>query len=248
MVEDGRADRLTDLIYTQTPQERRLLDKVGYLFASLQDLSETLAEKYPSELARFRSQAADAAARGEADDALSRMFTGRSPTRRGQEMGDVLNDALLRVLTDPYAFLSNESGRLTSVPITDDTAALLWDAKPIFGPLVGMSLKQSGSKWQIVLPTHLAPVQRVFEDEDMCAMLEDIVVSLANAIRDVEDDVKSGESRTLEEAAHRAGEYAALPIMIVGVAFAKYNDELREASAPEPQPPAPSDGESTGPG
>jgi hypothetical protein len=97
-----------------------------------------------------------------------------------------------------------------------------------------------------VLPTHLGPVQRVLADEDMCAMLEDIVVSLANAMRDVEDDVKSGESRTLEEAASRAGEYAALPIMIVGVAFAKYNDELREASTPEPQQPEVA--ESTGPG
>jgi hypothetical protein len=167
------------------------------------------------------------------------MFTGRPPTRRGEDMGDALNEALLHVLTDPYAFLSNESGRLTSVPVTDDMAALLWDGKPIFGPLVGLSLKETDLKWQIVLPTHLGPVQRVLADEDMCAMLEDIVVSLANAMRDVEDDVKSGESRTLEEAASRAGEYAALPIMIVGVAIARYSEESREAAQPAQPETAP---------
>jgi hypothetical protein len=234
MVESGHAERLTDLIYAATPQERRLLDRFGLLLGALQDLATEVQRTYPGEIRQLRERAREAAARGEADDALSRAFTGRSPIERGEgDPGRVLNEMLLSVLSDPYAFLDEQSGRLTAVPIADDMAALQWDGRPIFGPLVGLTLKESDGRWQLVLPTHLGPVQEILADDEMVGMLEELIAVFTNTVRDVREDVRSGQARTLEEVASRAGEDAVLPLGLVMIAIGKYQENVREEAGSE---------------
>jgi len=231
MVAEGRADRLTDLIYAETPEERRLLDRVGDLLGSMQDLAVEVQKAYPDEVDKLRRDAIRAAEQGEADDVLSRVLTGSramSPRDERADPGEMLNTVMLTILVDPYAFLEENEDRLTAVPIADDMAAVQWDGKPVFGPLVGLTMRETEGRWQIVLPTHLPPVKRVLDDPDMRQMLGDFVVTVDNAVIDLREDVRTGEARTLEEAASRAGENALPPLMMVMFAMGKYQDAARE--------------------
>ena len=229
MVADHNAERLTDLIYADNADMRRLLNQVGGLLGSLQDLALAVQEAYPDEIAEIRREAREAAERGEADDVLSRMFTGGGARRnRGSDPGDVINTIVLTFMVDPYAFLDEQEDRLTAVPIADDVAALQWDGKPIFGPMVGLSLRKTDGKWQVALPTHLPPVKEVLDDPDMRQMIGDLMATLENAVDDVRKDVESGKARTLEQAASHAGEHAALPAMMVFFAMGKYQEAVEE--------------------
>lgn len=245
MVADHKAERLTDLIYADGPEMRRLLNQVGGLLGSLQDLALAVQEAYPDEVAEIRREALEAAERGEADDILSRVFTGsRGGPNRGQDPGDIINTIVLTFMIDPYAFLDEQEDRLTSVPIADDMAALQWDGKPIFGPMIGLSLRETDGKWQVVLPTHLPPVAEVLDDPDMRQLLGDLMATLENAVDDVRKDVESGEARTLEQAASHAGEHAALPAMMVFFAMGKYQEAVEDEkrAAREAESEAPEDG------
>lgn len=233
MVADGRADRLTELIYADNADMRRLLDNVGGLLGSLQDLALAVQEAYPDEVADLRRDALEAAERGEADDVLTRVFTGARSRQRTGDPGDIINTVMLSIMVDPYAFLAENESRLTSVSIADDMAALQWDGKPIFGPMVGLTMRETDGKWQVVLPTHLPFVSEVLKDSDMQQMIGDFIVTLENAIDDVRADVESGEARTLEQAASHAGEHAALPAMMVFFAMGKYQEAVRDEQRAE---------------
>lgn len=237
MVERDHAERLTDLIYADSKDMRELLDHVGALLGSLQDLGTELERTFPDEIARLRAATRRAAERGEADEALSRVFTGRPPiSDRDADPGKVFNDMLVQVLADPYAFLDEQTTRLTSVPVADDMAVLQWDGQPLFGPLVGLTLKEEDGRWQLMLPTHLPMVAKWVQDEERRQLIEELIGVLDNAVRDLRADVRSGKIESLDQAAEVAGEYAFLPMGLVMIAISKYADEDRKVDAPAAEP------------
>src|SRR5438876_8247246 len=87
MVKEGHAERLTDLIYAETPEMRKLLGKVGQTLGTLQDLGLEVQKRFPDEVAAMRQQAEEAAKKGEASSFLQKMsgqaLAGGRRQRRG---------------------------------------------------------------------------------------------------------------------------------------------------------------------
>lgn len=73
MVEKGDARRLSDLIYADTPEMRAILDQLGGLLASVQDLAVTIEKQFPAEVAKVKAEAEEAAKKGQATSFISRL-------------------------------------------------------------------------------------------------------------------------------------------------------------------------------
>jgi len=239
MVESGKADRLSDLIWADSPEMRRVLDELGVAFGSLQELGEELERQFPDEVQEIKDEAREGVESGKASGVLGSVFRGVAPVVRDDDRnnpGAIATRALRELFANPYGFLEEQSDRLTVVPMTDDMAALQWDGKPVFGPLVGMTMRKKDGKWYVALPTHIPQVQRVMpKTKDGWEILESLVMALDNTIVDTTEAVRSGEARTLNEAATIAGENTLIPIMLIMVSYGTYMEELEESEESAPQ-------------
>lgn len=237
MALDGHADRLPELVWTGDPAMRPVLKRLGRLLGNLQGLGRSVGAAFPDEIAEVRKAAEDAAARGEGASVVAQMLTGQRRSQRrgsvevgvGGGMEDRLNSALRELLADPYGWLARSEGRLTTEYVTDDIVGLAWDGNGI----VGLQLVEREGKWYLDSPTNLPMVKRAFPaDENAYRILESLVATLDNAVRDLDREVKSGEIRNLASLASEAGEKAA-PMFIFGViAYGKFLEEReKEAKA-----------------
>lgn len=236
MLDDGRADRLHELIYADTPDMRKTLGRVGRLLRDIQSLAETIQKKFPEDVARLREEAKTEGVTGLLAQIGGNQGRGR---RRGlnmdqREAQSAQFDGLIRqVLVDPYAWLQDNQGRLTTVPVNDNLVALQWDSKPILPPL-GIGMRREEDKWFLVLPTN-APIlsrfmPRTADEHKIFAML---FQSLGNAFRDVEKDINEGKLKTIDEVSRQVGENAFVPMAMVFIAYGKMI-ENRPKAAPEP--------------
>jgi hypothetical protein len=258
MVLDGRADRLPDLVWTSDPGMRPVFKRLGRLLGNLQTLGRTVGEAFPDEIAEVRRAAEETAARGEGASVIAQMLTGQGGLggqggQRGQRgrrssdasfgggMEDRLNTALRELFADPYGWLARSEGRLTTEYVTDDIVGLAWDGQGV----VGLQIVERDGKWYLDSPTNLPVVKRLIPaDADTYRILESLVATLDNAVRDLDREVKAGEIRNLASLASEAGEKAA-PMFLFGViAYGKFLEERqrleREARAQAQQqtPPA----------
>ncbi|MBZ0173539.1 MAG: hypothetical protein K8E66_14240, partial [Phycisphaerales bacterium] len=85
MIVNGEADRLVELVYAEDDQTRAFLDQVGRLLGSVQELARAVEQRFPDELARFRAEAAQAAAGGNASPLLTRLVS--AGRQRNREFG-----------------------------------------------------------------------------------------------------------------------------------------------------------------
>jgi hypothetical protein len=227
MVADGRADRLPELVWTGEPEMRRVLKRLGRLLGNLQTLGETIHEAFPEEIADVQRRAADAAARGEGASVVAQLLTGQARRREaGSGMEERLNAALRELFADPYGWLARSEGRLTHEYVTDDIVGLTWDGRGV----IGLQLVERDGKWYLDSPTNLPMARQFFPaDVDAYRIMESLVATLDNAVRDLDREVKSGEIRSLAALASEAGEKAA-PMFIFGViAYGKFLEEREKA-------------------
>lgn len=224
MVVDGNARRLPELVWTDEPGMRRVLLRIGGLMGRLEQLGETIAESFPEEVADMRRQAEAAAASGEGGSIVAQVLTGQRRSGRADPGGmeQRLNLLLREIFVDPYGWLQRSEGRLTHEYITDDVVGLAWDGRGI----LGLRLVEHGGKWYIDSPTNLAAVRPFFpSDDDAYRIMESLVATLDNAVRDLEMEVRTGQIRSLAGVSAEAGEKAA-PMFVFGViAYGKYLEE-----------------------
>ena len=233
MLEDGKAEKLADLIYAENPDMRQTLVRVGRLLRDVQNLAASIQTKFPNDVAKIKEQAKSEGVTG----LLSQI--GGNQRRRGRAAADRDRDGaqfdglIKQVMTDPYAWLQDNSGRLTTAPVNDNLVALLWDQKPILPPL-GLGMRKDGDKWFLVLPTNLPGVStfmpRSADEYKTFSMLFGI---LGNAIRDVDKDVKSGKLKTLDEVSRKVGENAFMPVAMFFIAYGKMIESRPKAPAAE---------------
>lgn len=224
MVVEDRADLLPSLIWDRgDPNTRLLLDGVGQLFGTLQSLTRTLAETFPSDIARVQNDAVEAAKEGRSSSRLAAFLTGRQRARSQlQNSDDPLNDFAQQLMGDPYGWLERNADRLGTVPISGRLVALTWDSRPV-APPVGVVLElQEDGNWYITPPFHLPPLNRFMPrtDEETQIWLSLLAV-INNALADVERDVKNGKLRSLERAAEEFGKKVIMPVALVGFAMGK---------------------------
>jgi hypothetical protein len=263
MVQKGDADRLPDLIYAATPQMRDLLNEVGTVLGSLQELAREVQRRYPEEIAALKAEAEASAKNGQASSFVQKMIGqagamgGNRRGRRGQppaagaEMDDprkLFDNAMKEVFADPYGWLAQSEGRLTVQTMTDDDAALMWDGKPVFG--IGLLLHREGSKWYLMLPTNAPGLSKVLpKSKETWAIMGNLMAVFDNMIRDLTRDVRAGKAARLEDLGHLAGEKAFVPAVIVFFSYGRALEaEKKEAKAaaqkqaaptPAPQPAKP---------
>lgn len=251
MLEDGKAEKLRRLLYSENPKLNGVLDRVGAMLGHVQDLSTAVNGAFPEEVAKLRAQAEEAAREGKASSLIGSAImrgTGgggaarrRQPQRSEQDMRDLFDRTVKEVFADPYGWLARSEGRLSTTILADDMAAVLWDGKPILPPL-GIVMKQVGSKWYVLLPTNIPGISSVVpSSEEGWTILEKLIVALDRAMIDLSKDVRSGKVRSLREVSEKAGEKAFIPAVIVMIAYGRLmeirEDERRANAAPERQRP-----------
>lgn len=232
MVSAGHADRLPDLIYADSKDMRQLLDKLGEVLGTLQSLAKEVQKAFPEEIEAYRQQAVEAAKKGEATNFLQQIsgqaLGGRRMKRpKGGDEADSMRssfDMLMKeVFADPYGWLERSEGRLSVKQVTDDTATVLWDQKPMLG--VGLSLKLEDGKWfvQLPLPPNVMP-----KSADSWEVVGEGLDVLDNMLKDLKADVQARRVEHLEDLAHSAGEKAFVPAALIILAYEKVKESEKK--------------------
>ena len=224
MVHDGRAARLTDLIYAEDERSRAIYHRIGIMLDHLQGLASQIQTAFPDEIEQLRQDAQAAAEAGESSNLLGRLTQARTAARRGRsrdQQSEVLDRTIRQLLADPYAFLRSGEDFLGVNTIADDMAVLTWDGQMVLPPL-GVLLREVDGKWFLVLPTNLPLVSRLMpQNDDEFKILASLIKIFDNAIVDVTEDVKTGDAGSLEDAARLTGEKLVAPALFAFFAFGK---------------------------
>jgi hypothetical protein len=280
MVETGEAQRLVELIYAETPEQRSLLGQAGRLLGALQDLGEDVQAEFPEELAAFKAEAEEAAAENRAtswvrhltgttrmsgpsnfgasqirDESL-RLETGSSATAAGtsgiampavdESTRQIFNALAKQLLADPYAFLSEGRDKLSTVYVSDDSVAILWDERPI-APPIGLGMRETERGWQVVIPWHLPGLRRFKpRNENEFKVFGSMMRTFENVARDLENDLEAGEINDMTDLADTAVEKAAIPAVMVFYAYTELIEQRGKSQetaaaddAPSAEPDAP---------
>jgi len=252
MVQEKRADLLPDLIYADSKDMRKLLNQLGQTMGALQDLAEAVNKAYPEEIQKLKEDAEAAAKNGEATSFVQRMagqMSAGQGNRRGRRGGGqpgvtvsvgaegdqsddprkMFDNAMKEIFADPYGWLTKNEQRLTVVKVADDTAAMMWDNKPVFG--VGLMMKEEKGKWYIVLPTNAPGLGQVMpKSPETWEIMGGLLQVFDNMLTDLTNDVRKGKCARLEDLASKAGEKAFLPAVLVFFAYSQALDaEKKEA-------------------
>ena len=245
MIAERQAQRLPDLIYADSADMRKLLNQMGQTLGALQDLALAVQQAYPKEIAKLTAEAQEAAKNGEASSYLQKMMSqagsnlqggrrrrgGNTPQIPGgdpDEMRKTFDNALKELFADPYGWLAQSEGRISTVSMGDDGAAIMWDGKPVFG--VGLTMRRDKGKWYIVLPTSFPGVSSVMpKSPEGWEILGGLFEVFDNAFTDLATDVKKGKCKRLDDLASRAGEKMFLPAAMVVFAYSQLMNADRKA-------------------
>lgn len=257
MVENGDAPRLSELIYAESPQMRRLLRDAGRTLGLLDELGRAVQQRFPKEVESLRAEAAEAARTGQASSFVGRLVGAAGPGRRGrpdpaaaQEARAAFDRTIKELFADPYAWLTRNADRLraTTEGMPDGMAAIQWDSnpdadderdwKPILPPL-GMAMKQDRGRWYVMLPTGVPGASAVVpKSPEEWEIASSLLEAVDNMLMDLRKDVVSGRVATLDDVARSAGEKAFIPVALGMMAYGKAMDERRKgerAASPSQQ-------------
>lgn len=262
MIENGDARKLPNLVYAANPDERRLLNTVGRLTGNLETLAKEIATRFPQETAALKERAKQAAAEGKSTSIFAQLASQVRPQAGGRRRGrggggsgavpsptggpppreerQAFDDAITRLFVDPYAFLDDSQGKLSTQYMTDDQVALLWEGKMVLPPLGMLMRKGEDGKWSFVLPTS-APVLAPFmpKTPEQYKLMGGMVSVLDKVVVDLTKEVQAGQMTSLDAVSRRAGEMTFMPAVLMFYAYGKLRDEQAKAgSAPAISTPA----------
>jgi len=254
MVERGDASQLHELIYAENDDMRGLLRRLGRALGHLQDLGTEIAKAFPKEIAELKAQTEAAAKKGKATGLLQQLtsqagFRGRGrPKVSGKdqkEKQELFNSAIKRLFADPYGFLEDTQGRLTTAEISDDLAAIMWDNAPILPP-VGLTMRhhtaEEGMRWSVVLPLNLPFLANYApRTTSEYKVLGSMVRTFDNAILDLTKDIQAKRISSLDQVSKRAGEKLFVPAVMTFYAYSKVVEARKKAVAPNSTKDAPSE-------
>ncbi len=243
MIQDGRTDQLTRLVYADNQDMRRLLTRTGLLLKNLGDLADAINDRWPEDVATLRAAADKAAAGGRPTSIVSQLTRSIAPRaatrRRGPPRGDDradLETAIKTFLADPYASLRDGRAKLTTEYLTDDKVSLRYDAKPILPP-IGVQLKLGDDgKWYFLLPTGLPGLaQYMPRTPREYQIWGSLVQVFDNVVKDLTADVRQNRVASLDQLSRRAGERAFVPAAMVFFAYSKVIKD--RGKTPDPSTP-----------
>lgn len=240
LVETGRADKLGNLIYAENDQWRKLMRRTGIFLGNMQKLGTSLEEKFPKQVGELRDRAKQAAAEGKSTSllgtftrqAMSGNRRKRPSEKERQEMEQAFNDGVKRIFADPYGWLRESENRLTAEMLNDNTAALLWDGKPILAPLGMVMKKDDRDNWCFVLPTNIPGLSQFMPKTDKEFKLwGSIIATFDNVAIDLTKDVQEGRLTSFDSVAAKAGEKAFIPAAMTFAAYGAYVEAKKKETA-----------------
>ncbi|HYE60993.1 MAG TPA: hypothetical protein VD997_03265 [Phycisphaerales bacterium] len=254
-VEQGRADKIPNYLYADTPEMRKLLTRFGKLLGNLQKLGTAVATKFPKEVGELKAKAEAAAKDGKSSSFLSQMMAqqrggrrnvavqvgGSSPQSR-DKMRDAFNDTMKQLFADPYGWIQRSEQRLSTEFLTDESVAVLWDGEPVLAP-IGMVMKrdQRDGNWYFVIPTNIPGMNRILpKSEREYQIWGGLITVFDKMIVDLTKEVENGTIKSIDELSFKAGEMAFMPAMLTVYAYTQLKDaEKKEAKAAEAKASAP---------
>jgi hypothetical protein len=233
-------------VYAENPDMRKLLNTLGRMTGHLEELAKEINTRYPQETAELAKKAEEAAKQGKSTSLIGQL--GQQGRRQGgrrnrtakpserpgerQEQREQFDDAITRLFADPYSFLRDNQGRLTTAYLTDDSVALLWDGKPVLQPIGMVMNKAEDGKWYFVLPTNTPGISGFMpKTPEQYKLMGQMVAVLDKVVIDLRKEVASGQHSSLESVSRRAGEMTFLPAVLTFYAYTKLRDEQRKAEA-----------------
>lgn len=241
MVEQGDAEKLPNLIYADNQDMRRLLNTLGRLTGHMEQLAIELNTRFPEETAELARRAEEAAKQGKSTSLIGQLAQqGRRQggrrnrnTRPGerQEQREQFDDAITRLFADPYSFLKDNDGRLTTAYLTDDSVALLWDGKPVLQPIGMVMNKAPDGKWYFVLPTNAPGISGFMpKTPEQYQLMGQMIAVFDKVVVDLQREVSSGQHSSLEAVSRRAGEMTFLPAVLTFYAYSQLREEQQKAA------------------
>ncbi len=241
MVEQGDAEKLPNLIYADNQDMRRLLNTLGRLTGHMEELAIEMNTRFPEETAELAKKAEEAAKQGKSTSLVGQLAQqGRRQggrrnrnTRPGerQEQREQFDDAITRLFADPYSFLKDNDGRLTTAYLTDDSVALLWDGKPVLQPIGMVMNKAPDGKWYFVLPTNAPGISGFMpKTPEQYKLMGQMIAVFDKVVVDLQREVSSGQHSSLEAVSRRAGEMTFLPAVLTFYAYSQLREEQQKAA------------------
>lgn len=226
MVKNGETAKLPDLIYAEGPEMRFVLNQLGKLLQSMQELSKASAARFPEEFAKLQADAMAAASDPKNKSLVAQIMVGldgagQSSTR--QPSGDEVRAAFSALLADPYGWIDRNASRLSTVKTSDETASVLFDGQPAI-PVIGLPLKMDKNRWYVYLPITTPPLSNVMpRSRQQWSILASVIKVVDNAVIDLTADVQRGNVASLKNLVDKFQDKVLFP---VAIAFAAYGKEL----------------------
>ena len=212
MVEDGRPERLIDLIYIEpraiefedgVTEESAIAEvriKLSDMIAQLWQVALKLQEQFPGDLDN------------EVDEVRIRFG------------GDGFGDWFGRILSDPFRVLREQKERIIVEDMYDGTAAVLFDGDPVFGGLLAMVETPDG--WQVAVPVQYAQTSEYWpQTRYEWSVIASMMVAIENSLTDFEREVDRGRFRSLSHASERAGRLLGESVVVQSVIYAMMKDD-----------------------
>lgn len=239
MVERGDVRRLPNLVYADTPEMRKILNRMGVFFENLRVLGIELNKAFPEDIAAIRAEAEKSAAGGKATSLLSALsgnggmaalMRPRGPGNTPSAGEEMFNRFAKEFFSDPFAFLEKGSERIGTAFVADDKRALLFDEQPILPP-IGLVLQRQEDKWFLVLPTNLPGVSNFMpRTKEEFSIWGSLITTFDKAIIDLTKDVRDRSLPSLDQVARKAGEKAFIPAAMVVFAYTRAIDARNKPS------------------
>ena len=154
---------------------------------------------------------------------------GLSAPRMNESQRAIVNTLLKQIFADPYGWLEEGRGKLGTDYVTDDIVALTWDDRAV-APPIGLTMRLTEHGWQLVIPWGLPGIREIRpQNKQELMVFGSILRTIENVANDLTDDVDSGRIRNLTDLADTAVEKAAIPAVLIFVAYANLIDERDKA-------------------
>ncbi|MEY3232638.1 MAG: hypothetical protein RL689_2727 [Planctomycetota bacterium] len=242
-VERGEARRIGDYIFADNEETRRLFRRLGVFLGNVQQLGQTIQEKFPAEVAALKAAAEQAAAEGKTTSLVSQLTSQMRPGR-GRRSGppamagddsarQAFDNALKGLFADPYGWVRESEKRLTTTFLTDTSVALLWDEKPILPP-IGMVMRRDDKdgRWYFALPTNLPGVSNFMpKTKEQFEIFGGLIKVFDQVVVDLRNDIDEGRLTTLDEVSRAAGEKTFLPAALTVFAYARLTESQKKEAA-----------------
>jgi hypothetical protein len=234
MVERGEAQRLVTLVHADSREMAAVLKRLGSLLGNLQELGREVSRAFPQEVEQLKADIQKGSESGRAQGLIQAFTGGRMPRDRGAARAQQDQFALLvrSIFADPFGWLADQEGRLSTAFVDDSTVAILYDGKPVI-PVIGLLMREHKGRWYIELPTNVPGADQFLpRTREEYSVIGSLIRIFDQAVIDLTADVRTGRVSSLDGVAGKAGEKAFIPMVMAFYAYSRLLESRTRGPGP----------------